>query len=281
MVVKLRAHSQASFLAALERWNAVLEVTSADVEDLGLQLTEVVDTLDRHNSLRRALSNPARDADAKAALVEDLFGGVVAPEIVELLQGMARARWSATGDVMGRDADMAHALEDIVGHTFVAAAERADTVTSLADELFEVERVLTNESELRNALRGKRETAPERVQLLDAVFGEHVMPLTMSVLRRIVASERHRSLTAAIRYMAEFAAERRDLTVAVVTAAIPLTDVQIERLRAVLRKNYGRRLQLHLAVDPAVVGGLHVAVGHEVYDGTLTTRIENVRRHVG
>ncbi|NCD16373.1 MAG: F0F1 ATP synthase subunit delta [Actinobacteria bacterium] len=281
MVVKLRAHSQASFLAALERWNAVLEVTSSDIEGLALQLAEVVDTLDRSNALRRALSNPARDSESKATLVEDVFGGTMAPEVVDLLKGMARSRWSGTGDVVGQDADLPHALEDIVGHTFVAAAERAGTVSELADELFEVGRVLAAESGLRNALGGTMETAEERVGLLEDVFGGHVMPLTLAILRRVVSSDRHRSITAAIRYMAEFAAERRDLVIAVVTAAIPPNDDQLARLRAVLQEKYGRGLQLHVAVDPAVVGGLHISVGPEVYDGTLATRIERVRRHVG
>lgn len=281
MVVKLRAHSQASYLAALERWNAVLEVTDSDIEKLAVQLAEVVDTLDRSNALRRALSNPARDGEAKAALVEDVFGATMAPEVVDLLKGMVRDRWSGTGAVVGHDADLPHALEDMVGHTFVAAAERAGTVAELADELFEVGRVLASESGLRNSLGGTWDPAEERSRLMEAVFGGQVMPLTLSILRRIVVSDRHRSVTAAIRYMAEFAAERRDLIIAVVTAAIPLSDTQIERLRAVLREKYGRGLQLHVAVDPAVVGGLHISVGPEVYDGTLATRIERVRRQVG
>lgn len=281
MVVKLGAHSQASYLAALERWNAVLEVTESDIEDLAIQLGMVVDTLDGSNALRRALTDPSRGkrlacSEDKAVLVEDVFGEKFAPEIVDLLKGMVRDRWAGLNED-----DLPHALEDLVAHTFIAAGERAGTVTRLADELFEVGRVLAKETALRNALGGRMETAEERADLLEAVLGGQIMPLTMSVLRRIVMSDRHKSITAAIRYMAQFAAERRDLVVAVVTAAIPPTSAQIERLRAVLGEKYGKSLQLNIAVDPAVVGGLHIAVGHEVYDGTLATRIEKARRHVG
>ena len=208
--------------------------------------------------------------------MEDVFGGRAAPELVDLLKGMVRGRWGGpNGD------DLPQALEDLVAHTFVAAAERTSTVPQLANELFEVGRVLAKESGLRNALRGTMESAEERANLLEAVLGDHVMPLTLSVLRRIVISGRYRSITAAIRDMAEFAAERQNRVVAVVTAAIPPTSAQIERLRAVLSEKYGRAIQLHVAVDPAVVGGLHISVGPDVYDGTLATRIERVRRQVG
>lgn len=213
--------------------------------------------------------------------MDDVFGGVVAPEIVDLLKGMVRDRWSSSGFVMGRDADLPHALEDMVGHTFVAAADRAGTLPQLADELFAASRVITTHAELRNALGARLEPAESRARLLEEVFAGQVMPLTLTILRRIVTSDRHRSIVAAINYVAEFAAQRRDLMVAVATAAVPLSDEQMERLRAALQKKYGQGVQLHVAVDPAVVGGLHIAVGAEVYDGTLATRIENVRREIG
>lgn len=68
--------------------------------------------------------------------------------------------------------------------------------------------------------------------------------------------------------------------VATVTSAIPLSDVQKQRLGAVLAKLYGRQMHLNLDVDPAVLGGISVRVGDEVIDGTIADRLAEASRRM-
>jgi F-type H+-transporting ATPase subunit delta len=75
-------------------------------------------------------------------------------------------------------------------------------------------------------------------------------------------------------------AERRNRMVATVTTAVPLSDVQKQRLGAVLAKLYGRQMHLNLDVDPAVLGGIQVRVGDEVIDGTIAERLTEASRRM-
>lgn len=68
--------------------------------------------------------------------------------------------------------------------------------------------------------------------------------------------------------------------VATVTTAVPLSDVQRQRLGAVLAKLYGRQMHLNLDVDPAVLGGISVRVGDEVIDGTIADRLAEASRRM-
>lgn len=68
--------------------------------------------------------------------------------------------------------------------------------------------------------------------------------------------------------------------VAVVTSAVPLTDVQKQRLGAALAKVYGRQMHLNLDVDPTVLGGISVRVGDEVIDGTIVQRLDEASRRL-
>jgi F-type H+-transporting ATPase subunit delta len=40
---------------------------------------------------------------------------------------------------------------------------------------------------------------------------------------------------------------------------------------------YGRRIEVRYAVDPAIRGGLVVRVGDEVIDGSLASRLNDIR----
>ena len=71
----------------------------------------------------------------------------------------------------------------------------------------------------------------------------------------------------AIRELADLAVSRRGEVVAQVRAATELSDAQNDRLTEVLTRIYGHPVTIQLDVDPALLGGLTIAVGDEVIDG--------------
>jgi F-type H+-transporting ATPase subunit delta len=62
-----------------------------------------------------------------------------------------------------------------------------------------------------------------------------------------------------------------------VASAAPLADDLRERLEAALARLTGKRVEIEAVVDEAVVGGLKLIVGDHVIDGTLASRLEDVR----
>jgi len=65
-----------------------------------------------------------------------------------------------------------------------------------------------------------------------------------------------------------------------VTAASVLSTKQQKRLSTVLERLYQRPLQLNVAVDPSMLGGLRIQVGSEVVDGTILARLDEARRRL-
>jgi F-type H+-transporting ATPase subunit delta len=74
---------------------------------------------------------------------------------------------------------------------------------------------------------------------------------------------------------------RREQLTATVTVAVPLDDVQAQRLTAALSRIYNRAVQINVVLDPAVVGGIRVQVGDEVVDGTILRRLQEAERAMG
>lgn len=62
-----------------------------------------------------------------------------------------------------------------------------------------------------------------------------------------------------------------------VTSAVPLSDAQYTRLTGVLEKLTGRSITLARKVDPALIGGVVTRIGDKVYDGSVRTRLEELR----
>lgn len=80
-------------------------------------------------------------------------------------------------------------------------------------------------------------------------------------------------------YAAAWNEERGVLTAEAVTAA-GLTDAQETRLAEALAGAAGREVELKTAVDPLVLGGVRVTMGGRIYDGTVSGRLQSLRRHL-
>ena len=62
------------------------------------------------------------------------------------------------------------------------------------------------------------------------------------------------------------------------TVAEPLDEADEQRLGARLSAMYGREVSLKVDVDPAILGGVSVRVGSDLYDGTILRRLNEARQ---
>jgi F-type H+-transporting ATPase subunit delta len=57
-----------------------------------------------------------------------------------------------------------------------------------------------------------------------------------------------------------------------------LSDAERERLSRALKAQYGREIHLNEIVDPSVIGGMRVEIGDDVFDATVSSRLDDARR---
>jgi F-type H+-transporting ATPase subunit delta len=186
---------------------------------------------------------------------------------------LVRARWSA-------EADLAQSIEDAGSLALLARAEADDTLHQVEEELFRVERELMAHRSLLTALGDRSADAAQRVALLKDVMGSKIGPTTFALLERKVSAPRDTRVLSAVRELVQAAAERRERLVARVTAAVELSAAQRTRLAEILKDAYGHEIQVNVAVDPEVMGGIKVQVGSEVVDGTIVSRLADARRRL-
>lgn len=262
--------SLASAKTVLAQAEPVLSDAGADAGTIGGQLLDAVSIFDGSGPLRRALTDPAREGKDKAALVKQLFAGAD-KRTVAILSDLVSQRWSS-------EEVLADAAELIGVEALLIAAENAEVLPLVADQLFQVDREIHRDRELRNALGDHDLKAEQRRAIVDALFAERIHPLALQLTQRAVEHPRGRSLTASLVMVGDLAAQRRNRRVAAITSATPLSQAQEERLGELLKQIYGFDMQLNITVEQDVVGGLRVQVGDEVLDATVLTRLSEARR---
>jgi F-type H+-transporting ATPase subunit delta len=104
-----------------------------------------------------------------------------------------------------------------------------------------------------------------------------VTPTTTQLISMVVGSGRGRDLPAIIDKLVERASNEKELEFAEVRSPVPLSAEQEERLRAALASATGKQVNLKVVVDPSVLGGLVATVGDTVIDGSVRTRIDQLK----
>jgi F-type H+-transporting ATPase subunit delta len=249
--------------------------TAEELTALADELFAVARLLDGQLTLRRSLSDPAGKPDERAALANRLFASRVSPAALDLVEAVARQRWS-------RPPDLVEAFMALATEASLDAAEVRGELDDVEDELFRFGRIVSSDRELGRILSDRKAQAGGKAALLDRLLARKVSPVTEQLLRNVLTGPHIGHAENAIERLSDVASRRRGQSVARVTTAVALTAEQEQRLTEVLGRIYGRTVGLQMTVDPSVLGGLIVQVGDEVIDGSIAHRLEVAgRRLVG
>ena len=157
----------------------------------------------------------------------------------------------------------------------VARAE--GTLDEVEDELFRFARSYESSDELRKALTDDQVPAEKRQAIVEDLLGGKATPTTVQLLSMVIGSGRSRDLPAIVDELVSRASSAKQLDVAEVRTAVPLTDDQQARMKAALENATGKSLNLKTVVDPSVVGGVVATIGDTVIDESVRTRIDQLK----
>ncbi len=157
----------------------------------------------------------------------------------------------------------------------IARAE--GTLDEVEDELFRFARSLEGSDALSDALSDELIPASRRQAIVEDLLGDKTTSTTAQLVSLVVGSGRGRDLPAIIDRLVQRASNSKHLEVAEVRAAVELSDDQKTRLAAALANATGKQVNLKVVVDPSVLGGIVATVGDTVIDGSVRTRLAQLK----
>lgn len=245
-------------------------------EHLAQELFAVVDVLDANGGLRRGLTDPSRSAENREGLTVAVFTGKISESALTVLKVATSLRWS-------QERDLADALETAAVEAAAFAAETREGVQGLEtviNELLTFINSVNDSAEAQVALTDQRASAQAKKKLALAMGGNPATSEGTLLIERVATAPRGASPARLAEKFVENIVDRQNRSIARVSTARPLTESQIEKLRAGLSRAYGKELKLDISVDSSLIGGLRVQVGDEIMDGTVQSRLAQLDRTI-
>ena len=261
-----------SFAAAADKLVAgTASANAGDRARVADELLSVAALLRAQPRLRRALTDPSRSRSDRSELIVSLIGGKVTTVVVDVMAVLVAGRWS-------RPADLLDATERLGVDAVLAAAENADALSDVEDELFRFGQIVSGNPELAITLGDPGASAGRRVKLVEDLLKGKAQAATLRLVEVALEGFGGRGFESSLTRLVELTAAKRDREVAYVTVAKPLADADEQRLADKLSELYGRQVSLKVDVDPQVIGGVSVRVGSDLYDGTILRRLNEAKQ---
>ncbi|HWH35720.1 MAG TPA: ATP synthase F1 subunit delta [Acidimicrobiales bacterium] len=154
------------------------------------------------------------------------------------------------------------------------------SLDEVEDELFRFGRLVEGNDELRATLTDETVPVERRRAVVAELLGSRASPVTANLVALVVGGGRARQLPEIIDALVRRAAAAHDREVAEVRSAVPLDDDQRSRLAEALRSATGKQVEVKVIVDPSVLGGLVAQVGDTVIDGSVRTKLDQLRETI-
>lgn len=160
-------------------------------------------------------------------------------------------------------------------------AENEGIVAEVGEDLANIAVVFSENDDLTNVFSDPTVSTQQKADVLESVLEKgRVQGLTLKFLR--VLLEKHRILgMAEIRnaYM-DYADGLANRVRARVVTAIPLDKDEEDSVRKALARMSGKEVVLEIEVDDSLLGGMVAYMGGQVYDGSLSNQLHQVRENL-
>ena len=169
--------------------------------------------------------------------------------------------------------------EKIQGYAqaILAVASAESNGAQVEDEIYRFSQVLQSSEELKSTLSDASIPSARRQQIVEDLLDGQATQTTVALISMIVAAGMGSDIKAIADKVVGLGAESRDKAVAEVYSVVDLSSDQQQRLAAALKSATGKDVEMKIIIDESVMGGLLVQIEDEVIDGTVRTRLKQLR----
>ena len=136
------------------------------------------------------------------------------------------------------------------------------------------------EADLEGFLDAPQVQMSVKMDLIEDLFGKSVSPLALKLISLLAT----KSLTSILPEVQERFSRLVDVhegtEMAYVTSAVPLNSESENEIAKILGALTGKNIRLEVRVDPDIFGGFIVRAGDHMIDGSLRSKLKEMRRKV-
>lgn len=172
-------------------------------------------------------------------------------------------------------------LKGAIAHRYAQALfdiAAQDNLDAIEAELQELTQLIEENAEVAHVLYHPHISLSEKKDLMNKIFAGQLSVTVRNFLNLLIDRRRQNYLPDIARDFSRLADGARNIVEAKVSSAIPLSEIQEQRLLGELARITGKNVRMVKEVRPELIGGVMVQIGDRVMDGTVAFKLQRIRQ---
>lgn len=158
--------------------------------------------------------------------------------------------------------------------------EENNSTTKLYEELNAVLDILKSDKSFYNVLKSPLISKGEKKDIIENIFNNRVQNDLKNFFKLLIDKERISSLELIHKSFKSLLNEKNNIVEGKAITAIPMSKEEIKKLEENLSNKYNTNIILENVVDKTILGGVLVKLGNKEIDGTIKTRLDNLKQEL-
>ena len=159
-------------------------------------------------------------------------------------------------------------------------AVESEQIDKIAAELQALSDLFAQVPQLSDYLDGPNVSRTEKLELLKKAYEKSWSDYFGNFLDLVFRKGRQEILPFTLEAFSQYWDEYRSRMDVSVTSAVELTEKQKQQITKKLSDRTGKNVQIQCAVDPTILGGIRLQIGHQLLDATVTGRLAGLREEI-
>lgn len=156
-------------------------------------------------------------------------------------------------------------------------AKEKDKVYEYINDLREICDLIENNKDFYEVVKHPQISTKNKKRTFINIFKGKIDEELLSFLLILIEKDRILYLREKLNEMEKIDLERKNILSAVVKTAVPLLESEISDLQEKLEKQYNKKIIMTTEIDKSLLGGVYVRVGNDVIDGTIKSKLEEMK----
>ena len=159
-----------------------------------------------------------------------------------------------------------------------AAFEQAKGSKSLASWLDALERLaaIVSDASMTEAIRDPKMSESQVYAVVTGVAGEGLSADQQNFVHILIENDRLQVLPEIRDLFVQKKNEHEGVLEADISSAFPIDDATLAKLKTDLEAHFKASLNVHVRLDPELIGGVRIAVGDDVIDTSVRGKLANM-----
>lgn len=157
-------------------------------------------------------------------------------------------------------------------------AEKKNQVDEYLSEISKLVDILDADTDLQKIVLLPQISTTKKKEIITNIFRNKVNDDILSFLTLLLEKKRFMELGGIYKSMIEIQLQKNNTVIANVVTVIPLIDEERNTLREKLSSMYNKKIVFEEKLDKDIIGGVFIRVGDDVIDGTVKSKIFDMKR---